>query len=93
LLAVGSMVVKWSKRFLDGCRSGDDRRVQAATLAQFEALFVFAAIASVTVAVPPIGVLIAGRRADEVLAPAKDWLVANTTTMVAVLLADPSPSS
>lgn len=57
-----------------------------APLEQFGALLGFAALASITVAVPPIGVLIAGRRAEETLARARDWLVANAGLVAAALL-------
>ena len=53
---------------------------------EFGALIVFTLIAASTVAVPVIGYLIAGDRADATLANAKDWLIQNNTVVMAVLL-------
>ncbi|MFV9672638.1 MAG: GAP family protein [Acidimicrobiia bacterium] len=52
----------------------------------FGALIVFTLIAASTVAVPVIGYLIAGDRADATLASAKDWLIQNNSVVMAVLL-------
>jgi len=53
---------------------------------QVIALLIFVAIAAVTVAVPVVGYLIVGERADEGFANAKDWLIQNNSTVMAVLL-------
>ena len=53
---------------------------------EFGTLIVFTLIAASTVAVPVIGYLIAGDRADTTLANAKDWLIQNNTVVMAVLL-------
>lgn len=53
---------------------------------QATALLVFTLIAASTVAVPVIGYLIVGERADETFAKAKDWLIQNNSTVMAVLL-------
>ena len=53
---------------------------------QIAALLVFTMIAASTVAVPVIGYLIAGERADETFANAKDWLIQNNSVVMAVLL-------
>lgn len=50
------------------------------------ALLLFTLIASITVSVPVIGYLIAGERADDVLAAAKDWLIQNNSVVMAVLM-------
>lgn len=50
------------------------------------ALLVFTLIAASTVAVPVIGYLIAGDRADSALAKAKDWLIQNNSVVMAILL-------
>lgn len=50
------------------------------------ALLVFTLIAASTVAVPVIGYLIVGDRADSTLANAKDWLIQNNSVVMAVLL-------
>ena len=50
------------------------------------ALLVFTLIAASTVAVPVIGYLIAGDRADSSLANAKDWLIQNNSVVMAILL-------
>ena len=50
------------------------------------ALVVFTLIAASTVAVPVIGYLIVGDRADAALANAKDWLIQNNSVVMAVLL-------
>lgn len=47
---------------------------------------VFVVLASVTVAVPVVGYVVAGDRADAALASAKDWLLANNQVVMAVLL-------
>jgi len=57
-----------------------------ATGDQVVALLIFVGIAAVTVAVPVIGYLIVGERADETFANAKDWLIQNNSTVMAVLL-------
>jgi len=49
-------------------------------------LLVFTLIAASTVAVPVIGYLIVGERADEVFANAKDWLIQNNSVVMSVLL-------
>ncbi len=53
---------------------------------QTVALLVFTLIAASTVAVPVIGYLIVGERADESFATAKDWLIQNNSVVMAVLL-------
>jgi hypothetical protein len=53
---------------------------------QAAALLVFVALASATVAFPLIGVLVAGQRAEQVLARGKDWLIMNNARLIAVLL-------
>jgi len=53
---------------------------------EIAALLVFTLIAASTVAVPVIGYLIAGDRADTTLANAKDWLIQNNTAVMAILL-------
>ncbi len=53
---------------------------------QIGALLIFAAIAASTVAVPVIGYLIAGNRAEQTLAEAKDWLIQNNATVMGVLV-------
>ncbi len=53
---------------------------------QTVALLVFTLIAASTVAVPVIGYLIVGERADESFANAKDWLIQNNSVVMAVLL-------
>lgn len=53
---------------------------------EFTALLVFTFIAASTVAVPVIGYLVAGDRADAILATAKDWLIQNNSVVMAVLL-------
>jgi len=50
------------------------------------ALLVFTLIAASTVAIPVIGYLVAGDRADSVLANAKDWLIQNNSVVMAILL-------
>lgn len=50
------------------------------------AFLVFALIAASSVAVPVIGYLIVGERADETFANAKDWLIQNNSVVMAVLL-------
>jgi len=50
------------------------------------ALLVFTLIAASTVAVPVIGYLIVGERADEAFANAKDWLIQNNSVVMSVLL-------
>ncbi|GMQ94142.1 MAG: GAP family protein [Acidimicrobiia bacterium] len=50
------------------------------------ALLVFSLIAASTIAVPVVGYLIVGERADETLANAKDWLIQNNSVVMAVLL-------
>jgi len=49
-------------------------------------LLVFTLIAASTVAVPVIGYLIVGERADEAFANAKDWLIQNNSVVMSVLL-------
>ncbi len=49
-------------------------------------LLVFTLIAASTVAVPVIGYLIVGERADKTFANAKDWLIQNNSVVMAVLL-------
>ena len=49
-------------------------------------LLVFTLTAASTVAVPVIGYLIVGVRADEVFANAKDWLIQNNSIVMSVLL-------
>ena len=53
---------------------------------EFGALIVFTLIAASTVAVPVIGYLIVGDRADATFAKAKDWLIQNNSVVMAVLL-------
>lgn len=53
---------------------------------QVIALLVFVAIAATTVAIPVIGYLIVGERADPAFARAKDWLIQNNSVVMAVLL-------
>jgi threonine/homoserine/homoserine lactone efflux protein len=53
---------------------------------QITALFVFTLIAASTVAVPVVGYLIIGERADQAFARAKDWLIQNNSVVMAVLL-------
>jgi uncharacterized membrane protein len=43
-------------------------------------------IAASTVAIPVIGYLIVGERADASFAKAKDWLIQNNSVVMAVLL-------
>jgi len=50
------------------------------------ALVIFTLIAASTVAVPVIGYLIVGERADQTFATAKDWLIQNNSVVMAVLL-------
>lgn len=49
-------------------------------------LLVFTLIAASTVAIPVIGYLILGERADDSLAKVKDWLIQNNSVVMAVLL-------
>lgn len=49
-------------------------------------LIVFTLIAASSVAVPVIGYLIVGERADDAFAAAKDWLIQNNSVVMAVLL-------
>jgi len=49
-------------------------------------LLVFTLIAASTVAVPVIGYLIVGERADGAFANAKDWLIQNNSVVMSVLL-------
>jgi threonine/homoserine/homoserine lactone efflux protein len=53
---------------------------------QLAVLIVFTLIAASTVAVPVIGYLIAGERADETFAAAKTWLIQNNSIVMAVLM-------
>jgi Sap, sulfolipid-1-addressing protein len=53
---------------------------------EMTSLVVFVAIAASTVAIPVIGYLIVGERADDTLASAKDWLIQNNSVVMAVLL-------
>ncbi|MFV2000571.1 MAG: GAP family protein [Acidimicrobiia bacterium] len=53
---------------------------------QATALAIFTLIAASTVAVPVIGYLIVGERADQTFASAKDWLIQNNSIVMAVLL-------
>jgi threonine/homoserine/homoserine lactone efflux protein len=53
---------------------------------QATALAIFTLIAASTVAVPVIGYLIVGERADQTFANAKDWLIQNNSIVMAVLL-------
>jgi threonine/homoserine/homoserine lactone efflux protein len=53
---------------------------------QATVLLVFTLIAASTVAVPVIGYLIVGDRADATFAAAKDWLIQNNSVVMAVLL-------
>ncbi len=50
------------------------------------ALLVFVLIAASAVAIPVIGYLIIGERADEAFSSAKDWLIQNNSIVMAVLL-------
>ena len=50
------------------------------------AVAVFTLIAAITVTVPVIGYLIAGKRLDPTLDHAKAWLIGNNTAVMAVLL-------
>ncbi len=50
------------------------------------ALLIFIAIAASTVAIPVIGYLIVGERADDAFSNAKDWLIQNNSVVMAVLL-------
>ena len=50
------------------------------------ALVVFVLIAASTVAIPVIGYLIVGERADAAFSSAKDWLIQNNSVVMAVLL-------
>ncbi|MEA1901999.1 MAG: GAP family protein [Actinomycetota bacterium] len=49
-------------------------------------LLIFTLIAASTIAVPVIGYLIVGERADEAFANAKDWLIQNNSVVMSVLL-------
>lgn len=49
------------------------------------AVVVFTLIAAITVTIPVIGYLIAGRRLDRTLEHAKAWLIGNNTAVMAVL--------
>ncbi len=53
---------------------------------QIVVLAVFVILASLTVAAPVLVYLFAGHRADATLDRAKDWLIANNSTIMAVLL-------
>jgi threonine/homoserine/homoserine lactone efflux protein len=53
---------------------------------QIVVLIVFTLIAASTVAVPVIGYLIAGDRADTTFATAKNWLIQNNSVVMAVLM-------
>jgi len=53
---------------------------------QTGALLIFTLIAASTVAIPVVGYLIVGERADESFAKAKDWLIQNNSVVMAVLL-------
>lgn len=53
---------------------------------QIAALFVFTLIAASTVAVPVVGYLIVGERADQAFARAKDWLIQNNSVVMSVLI-------
>ena len=49
-------------------------------------LLVFTLIAASPVAVPVIGYLIVGERADEIFADAKDWLIRNNSVVMSIRL-------
>jgi threonine/homoserine/homoserine lactone efflux protein len=59
---------------------------QAATGTVVWALVVFVVIASLSIAVPVIGFVVAGQRVAGALAGLRDWLTANNATIMAVLL-------
>ncbi len=50
------------------------------------AIVVFTAIASMTIAIPVIGYLVAGDRLQPTLDGAKDWLIENNTAVMSVLM-------
>jgi hypothetical protein len=54
--------------------------------AQFIALLVFSAIASLTIAIPVAAYCLVGPRAEARFCSWKDWLVKNNATMITVLL-------
>ncbi len=56
------------------------------TSQEYVALAVFVAIASLTILVPVVGYLIMGERGERVMTSAKDWLIQNNQTVMAVLL-------
>lgn len=56
------------------------------TSQQYIALAVFVAIASLTILVPVVAYLIMGERGERVMTSAKDWLIQNNQTVMAVLL-------
>jgi hypothetical protein len=51
-----------------------------------DALAVFVAIASLTILVPVVAYLLMGERGEQVMMSAKDWLIQNNQTVMAVLL-------
>jgi hypothetical protein len=56
------------------------------TSREYIALAVFVFIASLTILVPVLGYLIMGERGEQTMLAAKDWLVQNNQTVMAVLL-------
>ena len=47
---------------------------------------IFTVLASLTIAIPVIGYLIAGKRLQPTLDTTKDWLIQNNSTVMSVLL-------
>jgi threonine/homoserine/homoserine lactone efflux protein len=56
------------------------------TSQEYIALAVFVAIASMTILVPVVAFLIMGERGERAMTSAKDWLIQNNQTVMAVLL-------